>query len=355
MISLDVALTLPRFELRVETDLAGGGVAVLGPSGSGKTSLLETIAGLRPRARGRVVVEGAVLMDDASGVRLPPEARRIGYVPQDALLFPHRSVGENVRFGLRSGARSGLFDELVEILEIAPLIRRSPAAISGGERQRVALARALATEPRLLLLDEPLAALDVELKGRILPYLLRVRDALRVPFLYVTHNAGEAAVIAEEALLLREGSVVRQGPTEAVLAAMTGEHVDPAARYENVLAGALEPRAAGMETATFHAGGARLIVPATPTEAAPGRTVFTVAPEEILVSERPPERVSARNRLFGRVMSVRETPDGTWLRVHAEGIAWTVRLTHAAEEELALAPGAGVWLTIKAHAFHRLA
>ena len=127
MISLDVALTLPRFELRVETDLAGGGVAVLGPSGSGKTSLLETIAGLRPRARGRVVVDGAVLMDDASGVRLPPEARRIGYVPQDALLFPHRTVGENVRFGLRRGARAGLFDELVEILEIAPLIDRFPA------------------------------------------------------------------------------------------------------------------------------------------------------------------------------------------------------------------------------------
>ena len=367
MISLDVALTLPRYELRVETDLAGGGVAVLGPSGSGKTSLLETIAGLRPRARGRVVVDGAVLMDDASGVRLPPEARRIGYVPQDALLFPQRTAGENVRFGLRRGARPGLFDELVDILRIAPLIDRAPVAISGGERQRVALARALATEPRLLLLDEPLAAIDVELKERILPYLLRVRDALRVPFLYVTHNAGEAAAVAEEALLLRDGAVVRQGPTEEVLAAMAAERVDPAARYENVLAGELETRGAGMETAILHAGGARLIVPAPAVQEASvsapasdrqspaGSTVFSVAPEEILVSHEPPERVSARNQLSGRIVSARETPEGTWLRVDAEGIAWTVRLTRAAEKELALTPGSAVWLTIKTHAFHRLA
>jgi molybdopterin-binding protein len=132
--------------------------------------------------------------------------------------------------------------------------------------------------------------------------------------------------------------------------------VDPAARYENVLAGALEPRAGVGETAVFHANGARLIVPAPPAEEShPGRTVFSIAPEDILVSAQPPERVSARNRLFGRVVAVREADDGTWLRVEAEGIPWTVRLTRAAEEELALSPGTSVWLTIKAHSFRRLA
>jgi molybdate transport system ATP-binding protein len=354
MIQLDVRLPLPRFTLRVEAELAGG-VAVLGPSGSGKTSLLETIAGLRPRARGRVTVDGVALMDDTAGIHLPPERRGVGYVPQDALLFPHRDVSSNVRFGLRPGAPPRLFEELVEILEIGPLLRRFPTAISGGERQRVALARALATQPRLLLLDEPLAALDVELKERILPYLLRVRDAVGIPFLYVTHNAGEAAAVAEEALLLRKGEVVRHGPVDRVLAAMAAERVDPAARYENVLAGALEPRAAGGETAIFHAAGARLVVPApAPDEPHPGRSVFSVAPEDILVSDQPPERVSARNRLFGRVVAARESDDGTWLRVEADGIPWTVRLTRAAEEELALSPGAPVWLTIKAHSFRRL-
>jgi len=355
VIALDVRLELPRFPLRVRSELSAGGVAVLGPSGSGKTSLLETIAGLRPRAAGRVVLDGVVLQDDAAGVRLAPERRRVGYVPQDALLFPHRDVEGNVRFGIRRDARGDLFDELVEILGLGPLLSRYPAAISGGERQRVALARALASEPRLLLLDEPLAALDVELKERILPYLLRVRDALRVPFLYVTHNAGEAAAVADEALLLREGAVVRQGPVDAVLAAMAAERVDPGARYENVLAGALDPRSAEAETATFHAAGARLVVPAPAGSPGAGRTVFAVAPEDILVSAAPPERVSARNQLLGRVVSVREDPDGTWLRVDADGIAWTVRLTRAAEEELSLAPGTPVWLTIKAHSFRRLA
>jgi molybdate transport system ATP-binding protein len=355
VIALDVRLELPRFTLRVESDLSAAGVAVLGPSGSGKTSLLETIAGLRPRSRGRIVLDGTALQDDAKDIRLPPEARRIGYVPQDALLFPHLDVAGNVRFGARRGARRGAFDEIVEILGIAALLRRFPAAISGGERQRVALARALAAEPRLLLLDEPLAALDVELKERILPYLLRVRDALHVPFLYVTHNAGEAAVVAGEALLLRDGAVVGEGPVESVLAAMAAERVDPGARYENVLAGALESRAPGTETAVFHAGGARLVVPAPADERVAGRTVFSVAPEDILVSAAPPERVSARNRLFGRVLSAREDEAGTWLRVEADGIPWTVRLTRAAEEELALTRDSRVWLTIKAHSFRRLA
>jgi molybdate transport system ATP-binding protein len=354
VIALDVRLELPRFTLRVASELSAAGVAVLGPSGSGKTSLLETIAGLRPRAKGRVLLDGIALQDDASGIRLPPEARRVGYVPQDALLFPHRDVAANVRYALRRGGRAGLFDELVEILAIGPLLRRYPSAISGGERQRAALARALASEPRLLLLDEPLAALDVELKERILPYLLRVRDALRIPFVYVTHNAGEAAAVAGEALLLRDGAVVRQGSVDAVLGAMAAERVDPGARYENVLAGALEPRAAGAETAIFHAAGARLVVPAPPEEPGAGRIVFAVAPEDILVSAAPPERVSARNQLPGRVLSAREDADGTWLRVEAEGVPWTVRLTRAAEEELSLVPGARVWLTIKAHSFRRL-
>jgi molybdate transport system ATP-binding protein len=354
VIRLDVRLPLPRFTLRVEAELAGG-IAVLGPSGSGKTSLLETIAGLRPRARGRISVDGVALMDDTPGIRLPPERRGVGYVPQDALLFPHRDVAANVRFGLKGGAPAQLFQELVEILEIGPLLRRFPNAISGGERQRVALARALATQPRLLLLDEPLAALDVELKERILPYLLRVRDAVGVPFLYVTHNAGEAAAVAEEAILLRRGEVVRHGPVDRVLAAMASERVDPAARYENVLAGVLEPRGEGAgETAVFHSNGGRLIVPAPSDAAPPGRTVFSVAPEDILVSATAPEGVSARNRLFGRVVAVREDETGTWVRVEAEGIPWTVRLTRAAEHELALAPGAQVWLTIKAHSFRRI-
>ena len=177
--------------------------AVVGRSGSGKTSLLESIAGLRPRAAGRIVIDG----DDLS--HLPPERRRVGYVPQDVALFPHFTVRGNLPFGGSGGVQ---FDHIVEILELAPLLERAPASLSGGEKQRVALGRALMTAPRLLLLDEPLASLDQPLRERILLFLQRVRD-LGVPMIYVTHQPSEAAAIASWSLLLDEGQVLAAGPS----------------------------------------------------------------------------------------------------------------------------------------------
>jgi len=227
LIELDVRLPLAGFVLEVRARFESSAVAVLGPSGAGKTSLLEAIAGLR-KAAGRIAIAGETVLDSERSVNLPPERRRVGYVPQDSLLFPHLTAAENVRFALQDGGRgAGIFDEAVSILEIGTLLDRYPATLSGGERQRVSLARALATRPRLLLLDEPLAAVDVELKGRILPYLLRVRDEMRIPMLYVTHNAGEAVLLAREALLLREGRVEAAGPTAELLSTRTLAAIDP--------------------------------------------------------------------------------------------------------------------------------
>src|SRR5258708_23329879 len=187
----------------------------MGPSGAGRTSLVEALAGLRRKARGRILADGQVLLDTERGTYCPPEARRIGYVPQDAGLFPHLTALGNVRFGARG--EPGLVEGAVDTLEIGGLKDRYPASLSGGEKQRVALARALATRPRLLLLDEPLAALDVGLRERILPYLLRIRDEWRVACLYVTHNVGEALALAGQLLLLREGQVGGQGAPRALL------------------------------------------------------------------------------------------------------------------------------------------
>ena len=212
MIELDLVLPLSRFRLEVAATLPADTVAVLGPSGSGKTSLLESIAGLRPKAAGRVVIRGERVMDTAADLRAPARA------PADRLRAAGRMpVSRTSTFPATSGSGSAsaptprIFEEAVEILEIAPLLDRFPATLSGGERQRVALARAIATEPRLLLLDEPLAAVDAALRGRILPYLLRVRQTLGVPFLYVTHNAGEARAVAEAALVLQSGALVFAG------------------------------------------------------------------------------------------------------------------------------------------------
>ncbi len=198
MIDIDIELPLAHFTLAVRCLLEERVTAVVGPSGSGKTSLLESIAGLRPRATGRVAIDGADVM------HLPPEKRRVGYVPQDVALFPHLNVRRNLTFGGRER-----FDDVVSILELAPLLHRAPASLSGGERQRVALGRALMTAPRLLLLDEPLAAVDQPLRERVLVFLRRVRD-LGAPMIYVTHQPAEAAALATASVVLEQGRIVTQ-------------------------------------------------------------------------------------------------------------------------------------------------
>src|SRR5260370_24117393 len=179
MIEIDLEVPLARFVLRVAARLGGGVTAVMGPSGAGKTTLLEALAGLRRGARGRVVLGGETLLATTAGAARPPEKRRVGYVPQDAGLFPHLSAIAHARFGAR-GAEARV-DSAISTLELRGVLDRYPAALSGGEKQRVALARALASDPHLLLLDEPLPALDVGLKERILPYLVRIRDESKVP------------------------------------------------------------------------------------------------------------------------------------------------------------------------------
>ena len=232
MIELDFSCALAPFTLRVRARLPAPVTAVMGPSGAGKTSLLEAIAGVRTGVSGRIAAGGVAFLDGAR--RLPPERRRVGYVPQDAGLFPHLSARDNVRFGARGP--SPRVDAAIEVLGIGPLLARMPPSLSGGEKQRVALARALASEPVLLLLDEPLAGLDPSQRERILPYLLRVRDEWNVPILYVTHNPGEALALAGEVLLLERGEVVGQAPPADLLGA-PAMAPPPDEGLENVLAG----------------------------------------------------------------------------------------------------------------------
>ena len=354
MIRLDVRLPLARFDLDVRCELPRDAAAVMGPSGAGKTSLLEAIAGLR-RASGRIEVGGDVLLDSTAGVDLPPERRRVGYVPQDALLFPHRTARGNVRFGLaRDASAEAHFDEAVTILEIAPLLERYPATLSGGERQRVALARALATRPRLLLLDEPLAALDVALRDRILPYLLRVRDEMRIPFLYVTHNAGEALLLASEALLLRDGTVEACGPAGEVVVPHRLEPLDPLARFDNVFDGVVQDAGSGTGLGALARDGAAPLFVPLETGGVPGRAIFSVSPDDVLVSSDPLRRVSARNVLEGTVEVLDVDHAGALVRIAAGGREWRARLTAAACADLELVPGRRVWIAVKTQAFRRL-
>ncbi|WP_323156302.1 molybdenum ABC transporter ATP-binding protein, partial [Pseudomonas oryzihabitans] len=204
-------LSHPGFALDVDLALPGSGVtALFGPSGSGKTSCLRCVAGLEHGARGRLVVAGETWQDSERGLFLPPHRRALGYVFQDANLFEHLDVRRNLLFGWKRvapGERRLALEQVVELLGIAGLLTRMPARLSGGERQRVGIARALLTSPRLLLMDEPLAALDAERKAEILPYLERLTRELALPILYVSHAPDEVARLADHLVLLEQGRV----------------------------------------------------------------------------------------------------------------------------------------------------
>jgi molybdate transport system ATP-binding protein len=210
VITLDFSLTQGTFVLDVRETLDGGITALFGPSGSGKTTALDAIAGLRTPRSGSIRVASRVLFDAQASVDLPPHQRHVGYVPQDPALFPHMNVRRNVLYGRRPGQRLEL-GTVARMLEVRDLLDRRVQELSGGERQRVALARALMSAPDLLLLDEPLAAVDVERRRRILPYLLRVRDELGVPVIYVSHDRVEVDQLADRVLILEAGRVVARG------------------------------------------------------------------------------------------------------------------------------------------------
>lgn len=214
----NISLPLAEFRLEVNAEVRKPIITVVfGPSGSGKTSLLDLVAGLRRPESAYIELNGEVLTDTAKAVSVPTRRRGIGYVPQDLALFPHLSVRQNLLYGHKPGAtESFALDHVVDLLEIGRLVERGIGQLSGGEKQRVALARALLASPRLLLLDEPLANLDRQLKTKIIPYLARIRDEFRIPVLYVTHDRYETISLADEILILIRGRIVQSGPAQDV-------------------------------------------------------------------------------------------------------------------------------------------
>ncbi|HXH39435.1 MAG TPA: molybdenum ABC transporter ATP-binding protein [Thermoanaerobaculia bacterium] len=341
MIEIDVRLPLAPFTLEVRCSLSAGVTALVGRSGSGKTSLVESIAGLR-RAMGRMVIDGTTLLDSERGIDLPPERRRIGYVPQDAALFPHLRVAENIRFGGDDRAR---FDALVAALELVPLLDRAPGSLSGGERQRVALARALMTNPRLVLLDEPLASIDQPLRERILLYLRRVRD-LGIPMIYVTHQPFEALALSSWCVVLREGRIAAEGPSRTVLA-------DPAVavNVDNVfeVSDPHHDRSLGITRVTTRDGLA-LVLPFDQVSEASFPLVVRISSDDIVVFGERPSAISSRNVFEGRVESLR-TGEGIVDLTVTTPEPLSVRITRAAAEDLSLTEGSRVWLALRSRAF----
>jgi molybdate transport system ATP-binding protein len=364
-ILIDITLPLDRFTLSARWETAESSLGVFGPSGAGKTTILESVAGLRKAARGVIEINGRTWLDSARGLCLPPERRGVGYVPQDALLFPHRNVMENLRSGRRRaerGARKSATPERVlEVLELTDLARRDVVSLSGGERQRVALGRALCSGPDLLLLDEPLASLDMSLRRRILPYLFRVREEFAVPTLYVSHDATEIKTLCREVMVLDAGTVRAHGRPEEVFAAPSILPMTRTEGLENVLHGTVTETSDSTATVELEPG---LGIAIAERDLVVGhQAVLAVRAEDLILSLQSPSGLSAQNSLSGEIRDIRETPQaeergGQVLVAVTVGRLRTSLLatvTAQARHRLALRPGMPIFLVCKAHSFRVLA
>jgi molybdate transport system ATP-binding protein len=340
---------------------AGQGVtALFGPSGCGKSTILAAIAGLLRPAEGRIALGGDILLDTARGQALAPERRRCAVVFQDARLFPHLSVATNLRYGLRRaprGAEGPGFEEVVALLGLDALLHRRPFGLSGGERQRVALGRALLARPRLLLMDEPLAALDAARRAEVLPFLARLRDAARIPVLYVTHALEEVDALADALVLLEAGRVLASGTVEAL---STRVDLPLAARRDaGVLlacqvAGMPDGPAEGLARLDF-AGGSLLT---TLNPGLPGTGLrIRIRARDVAIAVEEPRGLSTRNILPATLAGIDPIP-GTaevFARLAIGPSLLLARITADSVQRLALRPGQPVWALIKAVTFdHRL-
>ena len=339
----------PSVRLDVAFDVPTPGVTVLfGPSGAGKSTIITAAAGLLRPDECRLIVDGEVLADTASGVWLPPERRRVGLVFQDARLFPHMSVATNLRFGMRRAPQGPVrFDEVVDLLGIGALLARRSHTLSGGERQRVAIGRGLLAQPRLLLMDEPLASLDAARKAEIMPYLTRLNTALHLPIIYVTHALDEAIQLADSMVLIEAGHVVACGtlPEIASRADLPMAQRDDAGAL--LLCRVVEHHA-GRELTRLEGGGATFWVPLLDAPVLAECRVRILA-REVILAGKPPDAISVHNIVPGVVRRIaRDTIRRSVLvEIGLPSGALLSRVTSDAVVRLALSPGAPVLALIK--------
>jgi len=344
------------FNLNVHFRALAGFTILFGASGAGKTTLLDCIAGLSDPDDGRIVVGGEDLYDSEKKRNVAAWKRRIGYVHQDLALFPHLTAEENVAYGLRvlsAAEQQRLSREMLEIFRIDHLRDRRPAQISGGERQRVALARALVTEPRALLLDEPLAALDRPTKSSLVNDLRKWNQHHRVPILFVTHNGEEVFALGDEVIMLDGGRIVAQGPPHEVMRAPRLETVAHLSGFENIFDVSVVALHEDRGTMVCHlrSGTVELETPLVRAEIGSLLRVGVRAGDLLLATEKP-RGLSARNVLPGTIRRLQQRDVIIAATVECGGTEFEVHLTLAARDALQLGPGKSVWVVVKTHSCH---
>jgi molybdate transport system ATP-binding protein len=345
--------TDPKFLLNLELDVPPGITIVFGPSGAGKSTLLDCIAGLTIPESGRITVGSRILFDSNAGIDEPAARRRVGYVFQDLALFPHLSVQENVGYGIANHPQSReRVPQILEAFRIGHLCGRRPSAISGGERQRVALARALVIDPCVLLLDEPLAALDAATKTHIVDDLRTWNRAHRVPILYVTHSREEVFALGERVLVLEEGQAVAVGTPHEVMSAPHHETVAQLVGFENIFDATVSAGHPERGTMTCDLTGTPVQLETPLVRAKAGANLRVgIRAGDILLAVKLPEGLSARNILPGKIISL-EQPDVIVTVCVDCGVEMEVHLTLSARDSLQLQVGKQVWLVIKTHSCH---
>ena len=356
MIDVDIEQRRGDFDLAVRFRSDAPVLGLFGRSGSGKTTVVNAIAGIGRPARGRIVMNGEILFDSARGIDLPPEQRRLGYVFQDGLLFPHLDVEANLLYGLRRAARRQRVtdrDRVIELLGLRELLRRLPDTLSGGEKQRVAIGRALLAQPRLLLMDEPLASLDIPRQNEVLRYIEQLRDELRIPIVYVTHSVAEITRLADTVVLLSEGKSLAVGDVDEVMGRMdlrphTGRHEAGAIIETSVRSHDLEY---GLTTLGFEGG--ELIVPNV--EALVGERVrVRIRARDVSLSRERPRNISVLNVLEGSLVATsHEQGPIVDVQIRIGETPLVARITRRSLVELDLAEGQQIYALIKAVSLDR--
>jgi molybdate transport system ATP-binding protein len=359
MLHVSVSKRRPQFCLEASFSAPVPGVtALFGRSGSGKTTLVNLIAGLLAPDAGEVRLADEVLTDTRRGIAVAVEQRRIGYVFQEARLFPHLTVKGNLHYGEKraSGAPFIGFDEVVTLLGLAALLERRPRELSGGERQRVSLGRALLSQPRLLLLDEPLASLDAARREEVLPYLVALRDRLSIPMVYVSHDFDEVLRLATYVVLLEGGRVLAQGPVNEMSLRPELQSIVGPELVGAVLEGVVTRLDAARGTAELAVGSGTLQV--SLRDVSPGARIrLQLLARDVILAVQPVQGLSVRNALASTVVGITDDDYGAVLvRVDVGGAIVLARITHAALAALNLRPGDAVWTLVKAvstrgHAF----
>ena len=356
-LDFDLRIAFSGFSLAIAQRLPLQGItALFGPSGCNKNTLLRILAGLERRATGRITLGGETWQDGDGGKATPPHRRGIGYVFQDARLFPHLDVAGNLRYAEKRSRGVGgaiRFDHVVDALDLASLLRRRAPSLSGGERQRVAIGRTLLTRPRLLLMDEPLASLDFKRKAEILPYIERLPRVFGVPIIYVTHDIDEVARLADRMTVLQNGRVVVTGDVENVLA-----RLDLPASNEQFEAGAaLTAHVLGHDPyyrlSQIDLHGQTIVVPQV--DAAIGSTLrLRIRARDVAIATERPHSISVRNILSVRVLEIMTTTESPHADILLDigGSTLRARITRQSVDELQLVPGRAVFAVVKSVSFN---